>query len=112
MRARPDVPVHLLWDDVDPMLTEKKKKKKKKKSGWGLKLEGDGCTGVTNITLSNLPGLKLEEASEGSHCDAEAATAAAPAQMPDTSQADDVEMEAEEPLRSHRRSAARRVVAD
>jgi len=51
------VPVHLLWEDVNPVLTASKKKK----AGWGLKKTSDEYTppearGVRPITLGNLPG--------------------------------------------------------
>ena len=55
------VPVHLLWDDCSPILTDgvKTQKKSKKKAGWGLKYaaeEGasDDARGLSSITLTQL----------------------------------------------------------
>ena len=80
---KPDLPVHLLWDDISPVPTvsvssqEKKKKKKDKdkekkkkpnKPGWGRAFvveEGASAEakGVTSISMQNLPGYKPAESS-------------------------------------------------
>ena len=58
---KPDLPVHLLWDDLNPVPVTDVKKRKPKKAGWGLKFQAeegasDASRGVSSITLSNLPG--------------------------------------------------------
>ena len=70
--TKPDVPLHLLWDDADPIMATSTKqpklktKKPAKSAGWGLTFVAEAgasaeSRGVSNITLAQLPGLVLPQ---------------------------------------------------
>ena len=67
VRAAPNFPVHLLWEDVPSlMMTDTKKKKKSKKAGWGLSFVAEAGAsaeerGVTPIMLRQLPGYPMTD---------------------------------------------------